>query len=168
MLDINTVTQSIEAWIKDFVEIPHPALGGWAPCPYARRARLANDYLIQVGADPHSDLLLVAQHGLNGRSVIILAYDPDKWCYSLFATAVQTANQEILPACDLIALEDHPADPELVNGVTMNHGTYALILIQNLSDLNQKAQTMASKGFYDTWHVDYLNRLFKHRQDPRK
>ena len=39
-MDIETVSQDIERWIVNFVEVPHPALGGWAPCPYARAARL--------------------------------------------------------------------------------------------------------------------------------
>jgi hypothetical protein len=68
---------------------------------------------------------------------------------------------------DLLALEDHPGDPEIVNGVVMNQGTYALVLVQSLSDLNQKAKAMAAKGFYDTWPEEYLKALFQHREDPR-
>jgi hypothetical protein len=67
-----------------------------------------------------------------------------------------------------LALEDHPGDPEIVNGVSMNQGTYALALVQSLSDLDQKARAMASRGFYATWPEDYLTGLFEHRQDPRK
>jgi hypothetical protein len=78
------------------------------------------------------------------------------------------ANQEVLLARDLLALEDHPGDLEIVNGVSMNQGTYALAMIQSLSDLNQKARAMASKDFYTTWPEEYLTGLFEHRQDPRK
>jgi hypothetical protein len=69
---------------------------------------------------------------------------------------------------DLIALEDHPSDPEIVNGVCMNQGTYALALVQNLTELNEKAHLMARKGFYDTWPKEYLQQLFQHRKDPRQ
>jgi hypothetical protein len=48
----------------------------------------------------------------------------------------------------------------------MNQGTYALAMVQSLSDLNQKAHAMASKGFYDTWPKEYLQGLFEHRKDP--
>jgi hypothetical protein len=57
---------------------------------------------------------------------------------------------------------------ENVNGITMNQGTYALSLVQSLSDLNTKAKQMATKGFYNNWSEDYLQGLFQHRQDPRK
>jgi hypothetical protein len=49
----------------------------------------------------------------------------------------------------------------------MNQGTYALALVQSLSDLNTKAIAMAKRGFYDTWPEEYLQPLFAHRQDPR-
>jgi hypothetical protein len=49
----------------------------------------------------------------------------------------------------------------------MNQGTYALALVQSLSDLNDKAVSMAAKGFYETWPEEYLQGLFEHRQDPR-
>jgi len=39
--------------------------------------------------------------------------------------------------------------------------------VQSVSDLNNKAQQVARKGFYDTWPEDYLEVLFKNRKDPR-
>ena len=104
MLDLDSVRYNIERWIETFVEVPNPALGGWSPCPYARQARLNNEY---------------------------------------------------------------PADPEIVNGISMNQGNYALALVQGLGDLNEKAQLVARKGFYDTWPEEYLTVLFQHREDPR-
>ena len=167
MLDLETVTYDIERWMETFVEVPHPALGGWAPCPYARRARLDQDYTIRVGVNPYFDLLNVAMNGLGGRSVLILAYDPNEFFYAQFSNDIKAANQEVLLQNDLLALEDHPGDPEVVNGVVMNNGTYALALVQSLSDLNQKAKLVANKGFYDTWPEEYLKALFQHREDPR-
>ena len=78
------------------------------------------------------------------------------------------ANTEFLLAADMLALEDHPDDQEIVNGVCMNQGTYAMALVQSLSDLDAKAKTMADKGFYDSWPEEYLEQLFQHREDPRK
>jgi hypothetical protein len=167
MLNIETVKQDIERWIVDFVEVPHPALGNWAPCPYARRARLDQDFEVRVGINPYFDLLNVAKNGLGVKSVLVLAYDPNEFFYTQFANDVSAANEEALLSNDLLALEDHPGDPEIVNGVSMNHGLYALILVQSLSDLNKKAQLVAKKGFYATWPEAYLTNLFTHRIDPR-
>jgi hypothetical protein len=99
--------------------------------------------------------------------VTIFVYDPAQHPYEEFHKQIEFANNNHLVPKDMIALEDHPTDPEVVNGVSMNQGTYALALVQSLSDLNQKARAMASRGFYDTWPEDYLKQLFHHRQDPR-
>ena len=166
MLDLDTVKADIEKWIVDFVEVKNPALGNWPPCPYARKARLDRDFEVVLGNDPYRDAMNVGISGIN-KSVVIYAYDPATWSHMEFAYKLDQANQHWLLPHDLLALEDHPGDPEIVNGVCMNQGTYALMLVQNLTDLNEKAQLMANKGFYDTWPEDYLKMLFTHRKDPR-
>jgi hypothetical protein len=166
MLNLETVTYDIERWMANFVEVPHPALGGWAPCPYARKARLDRDFEVRLGVNPYFDLKVVAQTGI-AKSVVIFVYESTAYTAKQFHVHIDSANQEFLLGQDLLALEDHPGLPEVVNGVSMNQGAYALALVQNLTDLNQKAQLIAHKGFYDTWPEDYLQELFQHRQDPR-
>jgi hypothetical protein len=166
MLDLDTVKIDIERWITDFVEVPHPALGGWPPCPYAKKARLERDFEVQIGQDPYWDLCSLSIHGLP-KSVVILAYDPAEHNHNDFAYQLKLANEHWLLPHDMLALEDHPGDQEMVNGVCMNQGTYVLTLVQSLSDLNSKARHMADKGFYNSWPEEYLKSLFSHRQDPR-
>ena len=167
-MDLEQVKKDIEQWIINFVEVPHPALGGWPPCPYARSARLKNSYEVCIGNDPYYDLKNRSRWGLNNKEVIIYVYDPKQWSHIQMAASIESANHECLLRNNLIALEDHPDDPEIVNGVCMNQGTYALALVQSLSDLNDKACAMARQGFYDKWPEDYLQQLFHNRIDPRK
>ena len=166
-MNLEQVKKDISAWIENFVEVSHPALGNWPPCPYARNARLNNEYEVRVGTSPLLDLITIATAGFGDKKVIVLAYDPVHWTYKQFHHDLEYANTEFLLDKDIIALEDHPADPEIVNGVSMNQGTYALALVQSLSDLDAKARLMAAKGFYDTWPNKYLEVLFNHRKDPR-
>ena len=168
MLDIKQVQHDIEQWMINFVEVPHPALGGFPPCPYARSARLKNSYAVYLGADPYYDLKNRGRQGMGDKEVIIYVYDPKEWNHDMLSGSIDLVNREVLLPRDMIALEDHPDDVENVNGVIMNQGKYALALIQSLSDLNAKAKMMAAKGFYDSWPESYLTGLFQHRQDPRK
>ena len=108
VLNIDTVTQDIEHWIVNFVEVPHPALGGWPPCPYARSARMKKSYDVRVGVDPYFDLKNQARWGMGNREVIVYAYDPAEWPYELFSNSLKNANNEHLIKADIIALEDHP------------------------------------------------------------
>jgi len=167
-MEIEQVKRDIESWIENFVEVPHPALGGFPPCPYARSARLKKTYEVYVGMDPYYDLKNRARYGMGDREVIIYAYDPAEWSHELFSASIESANNEHLLRADILALEDHPADIENVNGVIINQGKYAFALVQSLSDLNAKAQQMSGKGFYHNWPEEYLTGLFQHRQDPRK
>jgi hypothetical protein len=166
-MELEQVKQDIESWIENFVEVPHPALGGFPPCPFARQARMKRTFEVNLGSDPYYDLKNRARWGMGDREVIIYAYDPEEWSHELFSTSIESPNTEHLLPADMLALEDHPADIENVNGVVMNQGKYALALVQCLSDLNTKARQMASKGFYHNWPEEYLQGLFHHRQDPR-
>ena len=168
MLNLATVKQDIEQWIENFVEVKNPALGGWPPCPYARKARLEQDFEVRLGLAPMHDLIWISKHGLGGKSVVIIAYKSTSYTHAEFSKELDTANRHFLLPNNLLALEDHPADPEIVNGVAMNQGTYTLALVQSLTDLNEKAQLVARKGFYDSWPEEYLTALFKHRKDPRQ
>ena len=166
-MELEQVKHDIELWIENFVEVPHPALGGWPPCPFARQARMKRTFEVYLGSDPYFDLKNRARWGMGNQEVIIYAYDPVEWPHSLFSSSIESANTEHLLRNNILALEDHPADVENVNGVIMNQGQYALALVQCLSDLNTKAQQIASKGFYHNWPEEYLQGLFQHRQDPR-
>jgi hypothetical protein len=166
-MDIITVTRDILTWSETFVEVPHPALGGWPPCPFARQARLKGTVGIFVGREPYFDLESRAALGMQQYEVIVYAYDPGEWTLDYFSPRLKAANRDFLLAADLIVLEDHPDDVEDVNGVIMNQGKYALSLVQSLSDLDHRAQQMASKGFYHAWPEEYLTGLFENRKDPR-
>jgi hypothetical protein len=166
-MELEQVTADIEQWITGFLEVPHPALGGFPPCPYARAARIKRSFEIYLGSDPYFDLKNRARWGMGNLEVIIYVYDPQEWSHDLFSSSIESANREHLVRRDMLALEDHPTDVEMVNGVCMNQGTYALALVQSLSDLDTKARLMASRGFYHDWPEEYLTGLFQHRQDPR-
>jgi hypothetical protein len=142
-------------------------LGNWAPCPFARQARLQGTVGILIGREPYFDLESRAALGMQQYEVIIYAYDPGEWTLEYFSPRLRSANRDFLLAANLIALEDHPKDVENVNGVIMNQGQYALSMVQSLSELDRRAQQIATKGFYHSWPEDYLQGLFENRRDPR-
>jgi hypothetical protein len=165
-MQIDQVRSDILQWIQDFVEVPREDLGNWPPCPFARAARLNNLLDIRLGgADPYIDMRAVTD--LSGFEVIVLVYDPSEFAAEEFNDLVHRANDAFLAGRGLIALADHPSDPEVVCGVTMNQGDYALVFVQDLAKLNGHARQLASQGFYDLWPQDYLQALFRGRQDPR-
>lgn len=167
-MDIDQVKRDINLWIENFLEVPNEKLNNWSPCPYARQARILKTYDVRLGVHPYWDLYNLSNQGIGDRQVVIIVYDPNEWEHKFFSNYLETANENFLNEKDLIVLEDHPYDAEIVNGVSMNQGTYALSLVQSLSDLNAKSAALARQGFYESWSEEYLKNLFKFRKDPRK
>lgn len=164
-MDIVQARVDIINWITGFVEQPHPALDGWPPCPFARRARLDGQFDIRQGEiDPYHDLMKV---DLADWMVIAYVYDPAQIEADRFNQLIHSVNRAFLIPRNVIALADHPDAPEQVLGVTMNQGTYAIAFVQPLDKLNQFARQIAAKGYYKGWPEDYLTELFQWREDPR-
>lgn len=153
-------------WITGFVEKSNPGLNGWPPCPFARRARLNNEFDLRQGkSNPYVDL---QQAILEPYTVIAYIYDPLLISAENFNQQVTMLNRDFLISRDILALADHPDDHEEVNGVCMNQGTWAITFIQPLNKLNDFAQQIAPKGYYNNWPEEYLNGLFEFRKDPRQ
>ena len=54
MYNTETIQDEITTWMTDFVEKPNALLKNWAPCPYARQARIADK--IKVYWSNHADI----------------------------------------------------------------------------------------------------------------
>jgi hypothetical protein len=164
-MNFTQAQQEITKWIVDFVEKPNPMLNGWAPCPYARQARVNNRVDIRQGCyNPIDDL---KQAVLDEVDVAVYVYDRERWSADEFNQLVEIVNISYLAQRGLIALADHPDDVETVKGVVMNQGTYAIAFLQPVDKLDEAAKQLVKKGFYDGWNDEYLKVLFAGREDPR-
>ena len=160
-MDQQEIKEKLLAWMENFVEVPHPSLGGWPPCPFARQARLTKNIDIQQGQDPYADCLRLVDYDWS-KEVVIFWYeyvDPD-W----FLDSVNRANS-ILLAKDIVALEDHPATEEIIAGVKMNFGLCPIIVLQKNSKLNQAADQLREKGYYHSWSKSDLNKIVDWRYE---
>jgi hypothetical protein len=152
MLDTVKIKEQLINWMQTFVEKPHPALGGWAPCPFARQARINNSIEIRfsepslLAYDVYKSLKTLDQ----GREVVVLCWDHNLIGVEFVQELVLALNRELMPK-NYVILEDHPNSPEWVNGVCMNFGTCGLFVIQKLDKLNTAADQLRSKGYYDHW-----------------
>jgi hypothetical protein len=155
-------------WMVNFVEKPNPLLNNWAPCPYARQARINGQVSVDVGTNPAVDLANIANTSWpDTKEVAVLIYDPVEWDLKKFRSAWQPAQDKLLAPLGLFVLEDHPEDTETVKGVSMNQGTWAILFVQRLLKLQEAASQLATKGYYNDWPEEYLKDLFHGRLDPR-
>lgn len=157
MLTQALVESALLKWMEEFVEKPHPGLGGWPPCPYARQARLSNNIDIRPGINPLTDCLQ-SEYDVWDKEVIVYWYDHTKFPADVFLADVEQANRKLLKK-DIVSLEDHPDTEETINGVKMNFGYCAIIVIQKNSKLNTAADQLRDKGYYHNWSQDDLDKI---------
>ena len=160
MLTQESVTEKLLQWMEEFVEVPHPSLGGWPPCPFARQARLSKNIDIRQGTDPFVDCVSVIEYDWT-KEVVVFWYnyiDPES-----FIDDVNRANNVLLEK-DIVALEDHPDTEEIIAGVKMNFGLCPIIVLQKNSKLNQAADQLKEKGYYHTWSQEDVAKIVTWRR----
>jgi hypothetical protein len=147
----------LTSWLVNFVEVPNPLLGDWAPCPYARSARINNQIEI-IFADSNELDVAVEQAlpTLENKDVIIICFDHTQIESITVEKLVETINQNLMPR-DYVILEDHPDRVESVNTVSMNFGKCGLLLVQKLSKLNAASNQLKQKDYYDNWSAESLD-----------
>jgi hypothetical protein len=141
----------------EFVEIPNSDLGGWAPCPYARVARI-NDKIEIVFCEVKDfmDTVRDSCAVLESKDIAVICFDHNNIDPVTLQEWVSASNKTLM-ANNYVILEDHPGAPEYTNGVRMNFGHCGIMILQKLDKLNIAADQLRSKGYYDVWNSQQLN-----------
>jgi len=158
-----SLIDKLNQWLSDFVEVPHPALGNFAPCPYARAARINNQ--IDFKFCTVTEFMTVVRESietLTTKEVVVIAFDHHTIDPVTLQEWVSETNHMLMPL-DYVILEDHPDAPEYVNGVKMNFGHCGLLVIQRLSKLNTAADQLRTAGYYHHWDKRALDEVVSWR-----
>lgn len=151
------VSGLINQWLETFVEVPHPGLGNWPPCPYARQARLSGQIEIRQGHDPLKDCLDLIDYDWQKEVIVFwYPYDAVNLPYAFFSDLARQANDILMPK-NIVVLDDHPDSDEEINGVKMNFQYFPLMIVQKLSVLNERSDQLKEKGYYDHWSEENLD-----------
>lgn len=148
--------EQIIKWMQEFVEQPNPKLGDWAPCPYARAARINGKIKIIQGEEPLRDISDIDWS--QPYEVYVFWYPTYQYSGTEFETIAKNLNEELMSK-NIVVLEDHPDLPEYVNGVHMNFGKSLLLVVQKLDELNEAADKLRKQGYYDHWGQSELDQV---------
>jgi rhodanese-related sulfurtransferase len=156
-MDFTQARTDILNWIENFVEQSNPNLNNWSPCPFARRSRLENRLSILEGKDVVNDVDNLVLSWDDSYDVIIFVYDKNRYTIDEIADNVEQLNKRYTLSKDILVLEDHPDDVEIVNTVKMNQGQFILVLCQRFSKVNLASAELKEQGYYDTWSKEYYD-----------
>lgn len=155
--------EDIKKWIEEFVSVQHEELGK-VPCPFAKQAMLENKIKYVETEKIGETLSNLVDDWTDKFEVVVLYTKTDLYTPNEVSDIVKRFNKLAMPR-DVVALEDHPEDPEILNGVSMNFGGAILILVQRLSKLNKASTILKRKGYYDDWPKENYNDVVKWRFD---
>lgn len=141
----------IEEWIEKFVSVHNDALNS-IPCPFAKAALIKYHETEDVGQSLSNTL----NNWSDDAHVVVIYTATTNYTPEELQTIVKDFNKVSMRE-DLVALEDHPDDEEIINGVKMNFGKCILILVQRLSVINRKSEWLKEQGYYDNWSEENLD-----------
>ena len=157
------IVESITKWMETFVEVPHPSFGNMPPCPYARQFRLQNKVkIIECNQVIWDECKVQMSEWSDEWEAVIIASTKREISTGLLSEEIQKLNKHFKPY-DLVALEDHPDDEEIIDGVKMNHGELVLVVIQRLKRLNQFSKNLQATKYYDLWSDENLDDVVRWR-----
>jgi len=164
-MDQEKIKENLNQWMVEFVETNHDQLGNWAPCPYAKAARVSG--MIDLVFASVSELTSAVRESVDTlatKDVVVVCFDHETISPENLQEFVEGMNKALMPI-DYVILEDHPDAPEYVNGVKMNFGLCGLLVIQKLSKLNNAADKLKSQGYYSSWNQSALDEVVTWRYE---
>lgn len=149
--------EEIKKWIEEFVSVHNSTLGH-IPCPFAKQALVSNkiEYKEVDKSNTLSTLVHLADHWNDDFEVVCLYATKDQFTPVELVELVDAFNNNAMEL-DIVALEDHPDDPEEWKSVSLNFGKCILILVQRLSKLNQASKILKKRGYYTTWDKEHYD-----------
>ena len=168
-MSLEELKRDVSHWIINWVSRYHADLKS-PPCPFAYNALLNGSIDWQLAATPIDLKNILSSLPLNGllNEVVIVGMYRDSIDPLTLHGIVARYNSESLMPAGIVALEDHPDDIEVINGVTMNQGNWVLVLIQRLDALNAASENLRLRGYYDAWSDENLDDVVRWRfaQNP--
>ncbi len=138
-------------WICTDLSKPYKTLNNLAVCPFAKPA-LETNKLDFVNVDVQTFPLTV---DLSNLDAVIFIFQNQVSCEELYSLAIQFNNNNP----DLVALEDHPDESEILEKIIFNNGKYPIIIVQSRQKLEKYRNSLRKKGYYANWPKEMLEDL---------
>jgi hypothetical protein len=161
----NAIVQEIIEWSAVALETPNPHFNGLPPCPYAKQAWLDQRVAILFKYEDSYQVLYscISQFDDKFDLVIIvdLANDKEPEAFHSYWEGLNKFIAEgVFIDKDIWVMGFHPEDEpsEFVDEIefTPNNDTlYSLIFVQRLSKLQEAADKLNKKGYYDAYDGQY-------------
>ena len=165
MMDRQHIKTELDKWLVEFVEVKNPDLNNWAPCPYAKAARVSNMIgVLFCEVSEFKDAVRESISMLEQKDVVVVCFDHNNIDPVSLQEWVGSMNNALMPT-NYVILDDHPDAPEYVNRVKMNFEHCGLLVLQKLDKLNNHADKLKEQGYYNSWDQRALDEVVSWRYE---
>ena len=169
------ICQEIMAWSDHTLHKPNPFYNGMPPCPYAQKAWEDNKVLILFKYDINMQVLYSTisqwEDAFDLVIIVDMAFqkDPD-----VFHDYLEQLNEAISDGVfidrDMWLMGFHPHDEpnDFIDDnsfMQIVEDEYAMIFVQRLSKVQESADKLTKKGYYDNYLEEYdAEQIFQKRE----
>jgi len=170
------IYQEIIAWSEHTLQKPNPYYNDMPPCPYAQKAWEDNKVIILFKYDSNMQVLYSTisqwEDAFDLVIIVDMAFkkDPDEFHEYLDMLNDAVSNGVFIDR-DIWLMGFHPHDEanDFIDDQSFMHlveDEYAMIFVQRLSKVQESADKLAKKGYYDIYLEEYdVEHIFQKRQD---
>ena len=169
------IYQEIIAWSEHTLQKPNPYYNDMPPCPYAQKAWEDNKVIILFKYDSNMQVLYSTisqwEDAFDLVIIVDMAFkkDPDEFHEYLDMLNDAVSNGVFIDR-DIWLMGFHPHDEanDFIDDQSFMHlveDEYAMIFVQRLSKVQESADKLAKKGYYDIYLEEYdVEHIFQKRQ----
>lgn len=158
------IIESTLRWMTEFVELPHPVFSDLPICPFAKKARLANQILFKIERfsaltefDRDSAIMKSIYEFYNSEFEIMVVINPEKTAISAPETKelIDKLNNQI-SELGLLAFHIHPEEDFNIDGLHTRRMPYPGFTVQVNSKLKPASDALEKTEYYKNWTAEQL------------
>ena len=170
------ICREILAWSQHTLQKPNPYYNGMPPCPYAKKAWEDNKVIILFKYDANMQVLYSTisqwEEAFDLAIIVDMAFQPDPEVFHDYLEQLNNAISEgVFIDRDIWLMGFHPHDDsnDFIDDSSFMQivdDEYALIFVQRLSKVQEAADKLAEKGYYDNYLEEYdAEYIFEERKN---
>ena len=139
----------LDLWFTH-ITTPKEQLGNKAICPFAKPAITRKSYSVEATSIETIEIQVITADTVNLKVCIFTLLDYNQYTILELEEKTQELNRRYLKE-DKVVLDNDPRNPFNLNGVITTFPDCYLWIIQSLSDLNEKSETLKATNYYSFW-----------------
>ena len=155
----------LDLWFTH-ITTPKEQLSNKAICPFAKPAITRKSYSVEATSIETIETQVTTADTVNLKVCIFTLEDYKEYTILELEEKTQELNRRYLKE-DKAVLDNDPRNPFNLNGVITTFPDCYLWIVQSLSDLNEKSETLKATNYYSFWTQKQIDEVVTWRNHTK-